>query len=260
MMTDTTADPIGQAGSQDSGSVRYGLVLGGGGAVGVAWETAVLAALDEAGVHLTGAGIVVGTSAGSIVGAQLLGRRDFADMLAEQAVTTQPPEMAERAASEDPDDTLGIFSEVAGLTDPAERGRHLGTVGLSVPTMPEQAYLAMMAGIIQVSQWPTATRFVPTAVDCQTGQRVGWQAAPDIPLVAAVASSCCVPGMVPPVTIRGRRYIDGGMWSPSNADLLIGSEVSRALFIGPFGGPGSDDVMNARAPLQHELAALGNPA
>jgi NTE family protein len=235
---------------------RYGLVLGGGGAVGVAWEIAVLAALHEAGVRLSGAEIVVGTSAGSIVGAQLVNRREFADMLAEQAVTAQPPEIAERAESEGPDDMLGLFNEVAGLTDPAERGRRLGTIGLSAPTMPEQAYLAMMAGIIQVSEWPTSTRFVATAVDCQTGQRVGWEAAPDLSLVAAVASSCCVPGMVPPVTIRGRRYIDGGVWSPSNADLLLGSGVGRALFIGPFGGAGSGDALNARASLRQELAEL----
>jgi NTE family protein len=237
--------------------VRYGLVLGGGGAVGIAWEIAVLAALDEAGVHLSGAEIVVGTSAGSIVGARLASRREFADMLAEQAVATQPPpEIAERAGSEGPADMLGLFSEVARLTDSAERGRRLGAIGLSAPTMPEQAYLAMVAGIIQVSQWPASTRFVPTAVDCQTGQRVGWEAAPDISLVAAVASSCCVPGMVPPVTIRGRRYIDGGVWSPSNADLLLGSGVGKAIFIGPFGGAGEGDFLNAGAALQQELAAL----
>jgi NTE family protein len=254
-MTDTLADPPQHASSQDPGPVRYGLVLGGGGAVGVAWEIAVLSALDKAGVPLSGAEIVVGTSAGSIVGAQLLGGRSFADMLAEQAVDTSPPEIESESGSGASNETLGVFTAIAGLTDPAERGRRLGAIGLSAPVMPEQAYLGMMTSLIQVTQWP-ATRFIPTAVDCQTGERVGWQAALDIPLVAAVASSCCVPGLVPPVTIRGRRYIDGGAWSPSNADLLLDSGVSKAVFIGPFGGPGSDGIMNAAEPLERELAAL----
>lgn len=254
-MTSSLAGPAAAQGPREAGRPRYGLVLGGGGTVGVAWEIAVLAALAEAGVHLAGAHVVVGTSAGSIVGAQLLGGRAFADMLAGQAVATSPPEIAGQARPQASGDGLGAFTAVASLPGPAERGRRLGAMGLAAPAMPEQAYLAMMAGIIAVSQWP-ASRFIPVAVDCETGERAGWHAAPDVPLVAAVASSCCVPGMMPPVTIRGRRYIDGAAWSPSNADLLAGNGLARAVFIGPFGGPGSGDALNAAAPLQAELAAL----
>ena len=50
---------------------RTALVLGGGGITGIAWEIGVLAGLAEAGVDLTGADLVVGTSAGSVVGAQI---------------------------------------------------------------------------------------------------------------------------------------------------------------------------------------------
>jgi NTE family protein len=65
-----------------------------------------------------------------------------------------------------------------------------------------------------------------------------------------------VPGVVPAVTIRGRRYVDGGVWSPSNADLLLGTGVDRAVFIGPFGGPDSPRMGAAEGDLADELAAL----
>src|SRR5215831_14625508 len=79
----------------------FGLVLGGGGAMGDAWEIAVLAALEESGASVRGADVVVGTSAGSIVGAQVFGGRSFDEMLAEMEVTEAPAEMGDSPISTD---------------------------------------------------------------------------------------------------------------------------------------------------------------
>ncbi|HKE72337.1 MAG TPA: patatin-like phospholipase family protein [Acidimicrobiales bacterium] len=234
-----------------------GLVLGGGGAAGIAWEIGFLAALEEAGVSVRDADVVVGTSAGAIVGAQVCGGREFGAMLAEMEVTTGPAEMGEaRAPATGQTDVRALFEEVAQITDKAERGRRLGAVAIEAAPFREDLYVAMIGGIIQVSEWPTAVRFMPVAADCETGERKPWKAAADLPVAAAVASSCSVPAAVPPVTIRGRRYIDGGVWSPSNADVLVGTGVERAVFIGPFGGPESPAMGAAEADLAEEVAAL----
>jgi NTE family protein len=235
----------------------FGLVLGGGGAVGVGWEIAVLAALESAGSSVRGAEVVVGTSAGSIVGLQVFAGRSFDDMLAEMAVTESP-----RQLQEDPvasaRDLAEAFGRAARAPDPQSRARELGAISLSAPTMSETAFLGMMAAMLQVSSWPTSTRFMPTAADCESGERIAWEATGDVDVVAAVASSCSVPGMVPPVTIRGHRYADGGIWSPSNLDVVVGTGVDRAIFIGPFGGPDSPVMGVANADLAAEARIVAD--
>src|SRR3954464_14941252 len=67
---------------------RRALVLGGGGITGVAWEIGVLAGLADAGVDLTGADLVVGTSAGSVVGAQVTTGGNLGDLFERQL---EPP-------------------------------------------------------------------------------------------------------------------------------------------------------------------------
>jgi NTE family protein len=73
-------------------------------------------------------------------------------------------------------------------------------------------------------------------MSCTKGERRAWTKADGLPVQRAVASSCAVPGLFPPVTIDGDRYTDGGAWSPSNADVLAGEGLDAVLFIGPIGG------------------------
>ena len=73
-----------------------------------------------------------------------------------------------------------------------------------------------------------------TAVDAETGEFVTWSKDSGVPLVRAIASSCCVPGIFPPITINGRRYIDGGMKSATNAELAAGHD--RVLVVSVTGG------------------------
>ena len=75
-------------------SQRTALVLGGGGITGIAWEIGVLAGLAEAGVDLSTADLVVGTSAGSVVGAGLRSRTPAAELFAPQLEAPAPAPVA----------------------------------------------------------------------------------------------------------------------------------------------------------------------
>jgi NTE family protein len=91
--------------------------------------------------------------------------------------------------------------------------------------MTEDEWIATFqsSGLIAMGDWPQKP-YVCTAVDAETGEFVTWSKDSGVPLARAIASSCCVPGIFPPVTINGRRYIDGGMKSATNAELAGGHD------------------------------------
>ena len=211
---------------------RRALVLGGGGITGIAWEIGVLAGLAEAGVDLTGADLVVGTSAGSVVGAQLTGGADLETLFARQL---EPPtgEQAARmtrsallryglAALRSRGDDVAFRRRVGALALAAERA------GLT-PT--EQERLDVIGARLAGTEWPQRDLKI-TAVDAETGEFRVLDRTAGVPLLQAVAASCAVPGVYPPVTIDGRRYIDGGMRSAANADLAQGYD--RLVVLAPI--------------------------
>jgi NTE family protein len=112
-------------------------------------------------------------------------------------------------------------------------------------TVPEDVRRAVIAARLPVDRWPDRP-FLVTAVDAVTGDRVTFGADAGVPLVDAVTASCAVPGVWPPVTLGGRRYVDGGVASLTNADLAAGSD--RTVVLSPMerlsgggddpGGPG----------------------
>jgi NTE family protein len=83
-------------------------------------------------------------------------------------------------------------------------------------------------------------------VDAESGALVVWDGGNRAPLERAVASSCAVPGLAPPITIDGRRYVDGGMRSPTNADLAEGNDRVLVLSLIPTEAPAGDDPRAAR--------------
>jgi NTE family protein len=87
--------------------------------------------------------------------------------------------------------------------------------------MSEDEWLAGFA--MMGESWPERG-YICTAIDTADGGFVAWDAKSGAPLSRAVASSCAVPGIYPPVTISGRRYMDGGMRSTTNADLAKGHD------------------------------------
>jgi NTE family protein len=206
------------------------LVLGGGGPVGIAWESGLLAGFAEAGVDLGGADFIVGTSAGSFVGAKLaLGARaaDLAEPILREA--ERAPEGA--GGGRPPADLSRLMQMMgdayAGLRNPAEARAEIGAYALAAETMSEEAFIASFGksfANLPRFAWPEKD-FACTAVDAETGAFRLWTKAAGVGVTRAVASSCSVPGIYPPVTVDGRRYIDGGMRSPTNADMAAGYEV-----------------------------------
>ncbi|MBA2625379.1 MAG: patatin-like phospholipase family protein [Acidimicrobiia bacterium] len=108
--------------------------------------------------------------------------------------------------------------------------------------------------------WPGGDLRV-TAVSVATGERSVWDAGSGVPLGRAVAGSCSVPGLFPPVQVGPERFVDGGVWSGSNADVLLGRGVDVAVFVGPLVGETGVGRVSARAleREQAELAAAGIP-
>ena len=177
------------------------LVLGGGGQAGIAWITGLLAGLAEAGQDVTGADLVIGTSAGATVAAQLGSGLGLDELFARQV----EPALQSR--------------EVMVELDLAKFGAEI------------QAYMARA-----VSPEDTLRQFGRFALDAQT---------------VPEAERRAVPGVWPPVTIDGRRYMDGGVRSPDNADLAAGAE--RITVISPSG---MDTALPTLLSLREAVAAL----
>jgi NTE family protein len=211
------------------------VVLGGGGVTGVAWSIGLLAGLAAEGVDLAGADLVVGTSAGSVVGAQLANRvpldEQYAAQLAGPGAERVPPAPGKRTVA-------GFALALARhWRDPQRFRARVGALSLAAPTVPEAERRAIVAARLTVPTWP-ATDLRLVAVDAVSGEVRVFDRSSGVPLVDAVTASCAIPGMWPPATVDGRRYVDGGIASGTNAALAAGH--SRVLIVAPLtagGGP-----------------------
>ena len=211
---------------------RTALVLGGGGITGIAWEIGVLAGLAEAGVDLTGADLVVGTSAGSVVGAQLTSGADLEMLFARQL---EPP--ADEKVARMTRAALARYgwAVLRSRGKDVEFRRRVGALALAAEqaglTPTEQERLDVIGSRLVSREWPDRDLRI-TAVDAETGEFRVLDRTSGVPLLQAVAASCAVPGVYPPVTIDGRRYVDGGMRSAANADLAEGYD--RVVVLAPI--------------------------
>lgn len=196
------------------------LVLGGGGTTGIAWEMGILLGLHDGGLDVNDAGLVVGTSAGSVVGAQITSGRPLETLFVQQLQPLE--ETKEQVVSFDMNELMKVFAAGIGAPD-AQTGRaRIGTAALAVKTMPEQERLDIIASRLPVKEWPHTPRLVITSVNAYTGEFVLFDRNAGIPLALAVAASCAVPGVYPPITIGEHRYVDGGVRSGTNADIAQG--------------------------------------
>ncbi|MBA3824502.1 MAG: patatin-like phospholipase family protein [Ktedonobacterales bacterium] len=194
------------------------LVLGGGGVTGVAWETGLLFGLAEKGVDLTDAGLFVGTSAGSVVAAQVTSGTPLSQLY-EAQVSESSGEIAERMS------TAAILQFLLAAAWPGDRKRaraRLGRAALRAKTVPAEARLAVIADRLPSHEWPQQSQLLITAVEAETGEDVVFTKESGVALVDAVAASCAVPLVWPPISINGHHYIDGGVRSTANADLATG--------------------------------------
>lgn len=220
------------------------LVLSGGGSVGIAWQTGLACGLKRKGVDLSEASFILGTSAGSAVGAQLALGRDLEEQVeryqSAASRSDDPPSGTSTA------DRMGTFMtlmiETAEL-DPDERRSRIGKFALEADALGEDQFVAMFR-YLKGEPWPA--RYACTAVDAESGEFKVWDEAAGVELDRAVASSCCVPGLFSPITINGRRYMDGGMRSGTNADLAVGHEVVLVVSLLTANRLGGGDPRMAR--------------
>ncbi|MFJ8855005.1 patatin-like phospholipase family protein [Streptomyces sp. NPDC102437] len=204
------------------------LVLGAGGVTGSAWETGILHGLAKAGVDLFAADVIIGSSAGAVVGAQLA------------SGLLGLPELYELQLA-DPQDMTGgrlgplmllrYAGAVLSARTPEAYGRKLGRIAQDArPGITEEQRREAIASRLLSPEWPGRPLLV-TAVDATTGELHTFDRDGGVSLVDAVTASCAVPGVWPVTRIQGRTWIDGGVHSTANAQLAAG--YGRVVVIAP---------------------------
>ena len=240
--------------------MALGLVLGGGGVVGIAWEIGVLSGLAGAlGWDPASAEVLVGTSAGSVVGTQLRHGRTLDDLVSEQRTGGLRVGSGGGQAA-DPAAALEVFRSWAGVEHmDAAAARRTAQLAVAMSMASEETMVESFRPALPSEGWPEGDLRI-TGVSVTTGERVAWTSASGVELVRAVTASCAVPGMFPAVTVGDDRYLDGGLWSGSNADVLVGDRLEAALFIGPMGvGTTGLAALSART-LERERVDLATSA
>jgi NTE family protein len=248
-------------------------VLGAGGVMGGAWLTGALHAIaDETGWDPASATRVVGTSAGAMIGALCASGVPPWFMVAHSGgerfdglvdANGRPAQEADRNG--------GASFRLARAVPPIGPGSWrlaLSTVRSPWGRTPGALLSGWLPrGVISTDPLEeTIRRVVPTgwsshpslwvvACDYETGDRVvfGRGGAPEADLSDAVAASCAIPGFYHPVTIAGRRYVDGGIHSPSNLDLLVGEPVDLVIALNPTS---SLDRIPTRHPVERIQAFM----
>jgi len=198
-------------------SIRRALVLGSGGATGVAWELGVLTGLSRAGVRLD-ADLVVGTSAGALVAAWLT---------TSGAVPELDETRRERAGRIGPTHVARL---VAAQLHPSRRHAlaWLGARAMSAWTPGAEAgWVDRVGEGLSGLAWPAS--LVIVATDATSGRPAFFSAGQPADLAAAVAASCALPGVFPAVRIDGRLHFDGGLRSPANLDVAADADVLIAV-------------------------------
>jgi NTE family protein len=205
--------------------MSHALVLGGGGPVGIGWESGLVVGLAGADIPLVTADQIIGTSAGSVVGAQLALGLDIVETLTLAAAPL--PVNVDAGAGAGMEALFGaIATSIAGRATHEETRVAVGRVALEAATVDEDTFVSRFS-TVEGASWPASFRC--TAVDTATGALKVWDAAAGVALPRAVASSCAVPGLFPPITLDGRRYMDGGMRTSLNVDLAAGADVVVAF-------------------------------
>jgi NTE family protein len=214
------------------------LVLGGGGFLGEAWMMGVLSGLEDAtGFDLRRCEYFVGTSAGSIVAAHLVAGRS----------PRRPREIPDRprpASGDAARSTVRRAGDVAVATAAAFAPLALGLAapggalvrGAMLRRLPRPAApLDQLRSHIASLNARFDGRLRVTAVDRDSGRRVvfGSPGAPAASVATAVAASCTVPWLFAPVSINGREYVDGGVWSPTNMDAAPAGRGTQVLCLNP---------------------------
>jgi len=216
------------------------LVLGGGGAAGNAWVVGVIAGLFEAGLDVTDADLIIGTSAGSTAAAQITSATTtqlLAEILSAAPSQRTGPIRADggRVPVGPGADHMERTSRIIDAAkDAADMRRRMGAAALEMDGASDSSvqtqWRATVAARLPSQLWPQRRILIP-AVDADTGEPIVFDRHSGVDLVDAVAASCAG-GFA--YSIGDKRYIDGGYRADVNADLTAG--YGRVLVIPPLGG------------------------
>jgi NTE family protein len=251
-------------------TIKRALVLGGGGVAGIAWETGILRGIaDEspkAATALLDSDVLLGTSAGSAVVAQISSGSHLEDLFARQ--------VQEVSAEITPGVGIQAVTDLflAALSQPdatmTQKRQRIGAVAVATETVAEPVRRSVVAQRLPTHAWPDRELRI-TAIDIATGELVVFDRDSGVELVDAVTASCAVPGAWPPVTIGDRRYMDGGIGSTINLDVADDCDAAVVLVPGgvsapsPFGPGPLAEIAAFRGPTlgmfadDKSLAAFG---
>jgi NTE family protein len=227
---------------------RRGLVLGGGGVLGAAWMIGALSALADAlEWDPRDAEVIVGTSAGSVLGAMLGGGRGIEQLINHQRgirapedehITFDPDTASGGSLPPRPQLRIGSRSLVARSVLHPRRVPVLAALAGLAPR--GRGSLAAVGDLVRAvnpdGTWPVKPQTWMIAMDYDSGRRVafGQPGAPSATMAEAVMASCSIPGWYAPLQIDGRRYIDGGTLSPTSLDLLADSGLDEVYVLAPM--------------------------
>ena len=248
------------------------LVLGAGGTVGEAWMRGVLSGIESASaVDFRACEYVVGTSAGSLIAAALVaGRRpeagdraarEWADE-ADETETARDLRASLRALGSEVARTAGRLGTTAAsplaplaLAGLEPAGRAVRAAALAAGPKPQRR-LEQVGRHVEALGAQFDGRLRIAAVDRRRGRRVlfGAPGQPTATVKDAVLASCAIPWVFAPVTIGGREYVDGGVWSPANLDAAPGGRGARVLCLAPTAGAGPLRAATSAALVAEEMA------
>jgi NTE family protein len=219
-------------------TTKRALVLAGGGIAGIAWETGVLRGIaDESPAVarlLTESDVLVGTSAGSAVAAQLSSGHTLDELFDRQVAESS----AEIDSGVDIEAITDLFLTALGepyeesLDRTRQQMQRIGAVALATKTVPAPVRRDVIAHRLPSHDWPDRDLRL-TAIDVATGELTVFDRESGVDLVDAVAASCAVPGAWPPVTIGDRHYMDGGV--ASSVNLVVAADCDMAVVLVPSG-------------------------
>jgi NTE family protein len=226
-----------------AGAGERALVLGGGGSAGNAWLIGVIAGLFEAGLDVTRADVIIGTSAGATAAAQITSATPT-ELLAPILSAEPQPRTASAGSNRGPapirppanqNHIEKLRALIAASEDAADLRRRMGAAALEMDAASDGSWQAQwratVAARLPSPLWPQPKVLI-TAVDARTGEPVVFDRHSGVDLADAVAASCAS-GL--PHRIGANRYIDGGYrTNAENADLAAG--YARVLVLAPFSG------------------------
>ncbi|MFS8115426.1 patatin-like phospholipase family protein [Rhizobium jaguaris] len=230
------------------------VVISGGAPLAVAWECGLVSGLAQSGLSLSTADFFLGTSAGAIVGAQIAAGLDpikMAEAIMVEATRTPG------AASNSPHLMAAIakLPELFAKAQKSERERiEVGAHALAASTPDDlQTHVGRFSTIVGANNWPETIGIV--VVDVADGKARVLRQDCGVTLGTAVAASSSLPGLHPTVPIGGKHYMDGGLRSAANADLVGQFDTVLILSFNPAGPAGERMIFRTAAQVDELLAA-----